>query len=166
MVTEEKLLSGTDLDPMYVVGMEGFWGLMIFAIILPIIQQVECTGALCHDGRLEDSIAAFREIGANPALMALIAINLLCVALFNLSGVMITKYTSAAQRSTIDSCRTLVIWFVFILMGKEKFIIGELFGFILLVSGTLVYNEIIEVPISFLNVNTKRNLAELEEKNK
>ena len=40
LVTEEKLLSGTDLDPMYVVGMEGFWGLLMFAIILPIIQQV------------------------------------------------------------------------------------------------------------------------------
>ena len=36
MVTEEKLLSGTDLDPMYVVGMEGFFGLLIFSIALPI----------------------------------------------------------------------------------------------------------------------------------
>ena len=51
-------------------------------------------------------------------------------------------------------------------MGKEKFIMGELFGFVLLVSGTLVYNEIIEIPITFLNQNTKRNLDELEQRKK
>ena len=38
LVTEEKLLSGTSLDPMYIVGMEGFWGLCMFAIMLPIFQ--------------------------------------------------------------------------------------------------------------------------------
>jgi len=36
MVVEEKLLSGTQLDPLYVVGMEGLWGCLIFSIILPI----------------------------------------------------------------------------------------------------------------------------------
>lgn len=71
---------------------------------------------------------------------------------------MITKYASAAQRSTVDTCRTLLIWIVFLLAGKEKFLIGELAGFIILVFGTLVYNEIVEVPIMFMNINTRRNI--------
>jgi hypothetical protein len=71
---------------------------------------------------------------------------------------MVTKYASAAQRSTVDSCRTLTIWMVLIGIGKEKFIPGELFGFVLLLTGTLIYNEIIEVPIDALNRNTKRNI--------
>jgi heme exporter protein D len=77
---------------------------------------------------------------------------------------MITKYASAAQRSTVDTCRTLVIWCVFLAMGSEKFLVGELFGFFLLVMGTLVYNEIIEIPISLLNKNTKRNRELLADK--
>lgn len=77
---------------------------------------------------------------------------------------MITKYSSAAQRATIDTCRTLIIWFVFLCIGSEKFLVGELFGFALLVLGTLVYNEIIEVPIDFLSRNTKRNIKAREEK--
>ena len=60
---------------------------------------------------------------------------------------MITKYASAAQRSTIDTCRTMVIWAVFLILGKEKFLAGQLLGFAILLFGTLVYNEIIEVPI-------------------
>ena len=75
---------------------------------------------------------------------------------------MITKNASAAQRSTVDTCRTLVIWCVFLSLGKEKFIFGELIGFVILVLGTLVYNEIIEVPIPMMNFNTKRNMARRE----
>jgi uncharacterized membrane protein YoaK (UPF0700 family) len=84
------------------------------------------------------------------------------IAGFNVTGVMITKYASAAQRSTVDTCRTLVIWCVFLALGKEKFLAGELFGFALLVTGTLVYNEIIEVPLTFMSKNTKSNLAKRE----
>ena len=47
-------------------------------------------------------------------------------------------------------------------MGSEKFILGELFGFFLLVIGTLVYNEIIEIPIDFMNKNTKQNILKRE----
>jgi hypothetical protein len=75
---------------------------------------------------------------------------------------MITKYASAAQRSTVDTSRTLVIWLVFIAMGQEHFLVGELAGFVLLVAGTLVYNEIIELPIGFMNHNTKANIAKRE----
>ena len=35
-VTEEKLFDGYTLDPLYVIGFEGFWGCCIFAILLPI----------------------------------------------------------------------------------------------------------------------------------
>lgn len=48
-------------------------------------------------------------------------------------------------------------------MGKEKFLVGELVGFIILLVGTLIYNEIIEIPIKFLNQNTKENIAKREE---
>lgn len=77
---------------------------------------------------------------------------------------MITKHASAAQRSTVDTCRTLIIWLFFLSLGKEKFLVGELVGFFLLVLGTLVYNEIIEIPL--MNYNTKSNIAKREEEEK
>lgn len=78
---------------------------------------------------------------------------------------MITKYASAAQRSTIDTCRTMIIWAVFLALGKEKFLAGQLAGFAILLFGTLVYNEIVEVPIGFMNYYTKANI-ELREQMK
>lgn len=35
-VVEEKLLGGYYLDPLYVVGLEGMWGCIIYAIVLPV----------------------------------------------------------------------------------------------------------------------------------
>ena len=88
---------------------------------------------------------------------------LFTIAGFNVTGVMITKYASAAQRSTVDTSRTLIIWIVFIFAGSEHFLWGEMFGFVLLVIGTLVYNEIIEIPIKFMNYNTKANISKREQ---
>lgn len=49
----------------------------------------------------------------------------------------------------------------------EKFIwpisLLQLFGFILLFIGVIVYNELIEVPYLGFNLNTKRAIAEREE---
>jgi len=37
-ITEEKILAGYYLDPLLVVGLEGFWGCVYYAILLPIFQ--------------------------------------------------------------------------------------------------------------------------------
>lgn len=34
------------------------------------------------------------------------------IAAFNATGQAITKHASAAQRSTIDTCRTLFVWII------------------------------------------------------
>ena len=86
------------------------------------------------------------------------------IGCFNATGVAITKYASAAQRSTVDTCRTLIIWIVSMLIGWEKFIALELVGFAMLVGGTIVYNEIYILPISIFNQNTKAAIAEREGK--
>jgi len=161
-VTEEKFLSGYYLDPLLVVGLEGFWGCLYYAILLPIFQQVSCDGALCHDGHLEDSKAAFNELGEHPALIAMSVGIIISIGCFNATGVTITKYASSAQRSTVDTCRTLVIWIISIMIGWEDFLALELVGFFMLVGGTLVYNEIVILPCTLFSQNTKKEIAKRE----
>jgi len=95
-IAEEKLFSGYTLDPLYVIGFEGFWGCCVFAILLPIFQQIECTGQLCHGGKLEDSLQAIKDFQNNPILIAQSLTNIITIAGFNVTGVMITKNASAA----------------------------------------------------------------------
>jgi hypothetical protein len=77
------------------------------------------------------------------------------------TGISFSKYASATARSVVDTIRTMVVW-VFFLMpfikkeDREKFIWPQLVGFIMLVFGNLVFNEIISIPCFNLNYNTRK----------
>ena len=97
-------------------------------------------------------------------IIALQAIGIIIsISGFNACGVAITKYASAAQRSTVDTCRTLLIWVMALLLGQEHLCgglsVGQVGGFIILIVGTLVYNEIVVVPCGLLSYNTKQAMA-------
>lgn len=81
------------------------------------------------------------------------------IACFNVCGITTTKVASAAQRATIDTSRTLIIWIMSCALKLEPFCWQAIFGFILLVFGTLVYNEILIIPFLGLDQNTKEKLA-------
>jgi drug/metabolite transporter (DMT)-like permease len=79
----------------------------------------------------------------------------LSIAFFNGLGVACTLYASAAQRSTIDTSRTLTIWIISCLFLGEPFHPWAILGFFSLTFGTLLYNEIIIIPCFGFNKNTK-----------
>ena len=59
-----------------------------------------------------------------------------------------TKYSTATTRAVVDTIRTFIIWFYFLMpfnQGnvREKFNLIQFTGFILLIIGNLIYNEII-----------------------
>ena len=64
----------------------------------------------------------------HPVLIAQ-SIGIICsISCFNATGVAITKYASAAQRSTVDTCRTLLIWVISLMLKQETFDVPLSFG--------------------------------------
>jgi hypothetical protein len=125
-IVEEKILGQYTLDPLMVVGFEGLWGLLMWLVLLPIFQNIHCDSlALCPYGRLEDSLRAFQDYAANGILILLSVTICITIALFNSFGVAVTKHASAAQRATIDTSRTFLIWIFFLIVAvngqKETF---------------------------------------------
>lgn len=162
-IVEEYFIGDYYLDPMKVVGTEGMWGLSYYLAILPIMQVVHCTGtgglsALCNFNYLENSSYAFAQMQANWVIIWLSLGMMLSIACFNVCGITTTKVASAAQRATIDTSRTLIIWIMSCLLGLEDFHWESIFGFIFLVFGTLLYNEIIILPFWGFDANTKEKL--------
>ncbi|TNV73496.1 hypothetical protein FGO68_gene681 [Halteria grandinella] len=163
-VVEEKLLGSYQLDPLKVVGLEGMWGCLMWAVLLPLFQQIPChIDALCPYGTLEDSVRAVHDFEANHNLIYLSVGVLFTMALFNGFGVTVTKHASSAQRATIDTARTLLIWVFFMIVEvngkKEEFHVLQLIGFIFLSIGTLVFNEIVVIPVLGFDQYTKAALA-------
>ena len=80
-------------------------------------------------------------------------------------GLSITKLGSAAQRTTIECARNIIVWVFFMtvpVFGKiiEHFMWLQLLGFVILLLGVLVYNEILIVPFWKFDYYTGQAIAE------
>merc|ERR550537_1681457 len=77
--------------------------------------------------------------------------------IYNLSGILITSYLSAVHRVIIEAMRTLVVWFVAVIVYNVDKESGfgealtpysglEALGFAVVFLGQLLYGAIIKVP--------------------
>lgn len=165
MVVEESFVKGRGYPPLNIVGMEGFFGAVMMAVILiPILYLVpndSAIGQIFHD----DAVDAVVQMFHNYVLFIFVMLYLLSIAFYNFFGLTLTKITTAVHRTLIDACRTICVW------GAELFVyytinhkFGEpwkspqsymqLGGFVLLVTGTLIYNEVIVIPGSVYDSKT------------
>ncbi|CAL5225386.1 g8193 [Coccomyxa viridis] len=138
-IVEEKYLAKYRVPALLAVGLEGFWGLVISAVALPILGVVRGTDGL----PLDSTTQAFREIAGSTQLQLTTIGSILSIAFFNFFGISVTKNLSGAARCTIDACRTLFVWMFSLYAGWETFHGLEVVGFVVLVSGTSLYNELI-----------------------
>lgn len=160
-IVEEKLLGAYYLNPMKVVGWEGMWGCCLFVIVLPILQYIKCDAAICNNGRVENSKVALQQIGESPLLLVYTIIITIGIGGMNGLGMVITKYASAANRVTLSQAKTLIVWVFFLLYpgkGKEKFSWLQLGGFIIMLIGVVLYNEIVSLPFLGFDMYTKAAL--------
>jgi drug/metabolite transporter (DMT)-like permease len=175
-VIEEKIFSSYSCHPLKVVGWEGIWGSILYAILLSVFQFIPCTPPpeegtnisyfICSpndkgEWTLEDTVFAFRQMGNNGILLFYVILYTCSIALFNFVGISVTKFLSSPARAVIDTVRTVVVWFFFLMpfinkCYRESFNYMQLIGFILLVAGTVIYNEVIVLPFCGLNKYVKK----------
>ena len=72
------------------------------------------------------------------------------MTLYGILGVSLTKYTTSAHRSAVNTLRIIIIWSFFMVIpinGKiiESFKLIQLIGFVFLVVGNLVLNELLVI---------------------
>ena len=97
---------------------------------------------------------------------------ILSIAFFNFSGLTISKNASATSRTIVDTLRTIVVWSFFLVMPfvpeetKETFSWLQLVGFLILILGGLIYNEILIIKYWGFADNTKAAIKKREEEEK
>lgn len=137
-VVQEKIVTKYSASPLKLVGLEGFWGLFTIVVVMPIMHF-----SFGHDtGGFFDLVAGWKQLVTNQALLYSSIGCALSISAFNYFGLNITKYISATSRTTIDTCRTLFIWIISILIGWEMLIWLQVLGFALLIYGTFVFNQV------------------------
>ena len=121
--------------------------------------------------KIEDSDFAFKQMDDNRNLMTVYIFYIISIATYNIVGINLTKLVSSTARAVVDTVRTVFIWLFFLIFEPvpgvhEHFYVLQLIGFILLVAGTLIYNEIVTIPYFGLDYYTRDNIAKREKENK
>ena len=184
-ISEEKILKHYDVPPLKAVGMEGMWGVLCYIILLIIFYFIRCESwfdilkeNICipdgvgGDLRFENAIFAFKQIWESTQLKIYLSMYVLSIAFFNFSGLTISKYSSATSRTIVDTLRTIVVWTFFLVMPfvpedtKETFSWLQLLGFLILILGGVIYNEILVLKCWGFGDNTKAAIRKREEQEK
>jgi len=104
---------------------------------------------------LEDAYDGVYQLAHNPLLALAFSGTVISIAFFNFAGISVTKELTATTRMVLDSVRTLVIWAVSMGIGWQNFFYLQLVGFMILLVGMMLYNDIIILPtIKFIGVKT------------
>ena len=182
-IIQEKFIKNYDVHPFQLVGFEGLWGSIMYGILLAIFQVVSCDDwsdtlreGICFtndekESYIEDTRFAFQQMWDNKNLLVVYIFYVVSIALYNIVGINLTKLVSSTARAVVDTVRTVFIWAFFLFVTpvegtKEDFHILQFIGFIFLVCGTLVYNEIVTLPFWNLDYYTRVNIAKRQnEKN-
>jgi hypothetical protein len=130
------------------VGFEGVFGFTILGLLLVPLYYIQVSGGV-HDYPIEDAVDALMQISNSGEIQIALCGYVMSIAFFNFFGISVTKAMSASHRMVLDSLRTIAVLGVSIALGWEKFHYEQLFGFLLLIIGTSLYNEIIRVPAIF-----------------
>ena len=173
LTIEEEFTKNYKCHPLKAVGWEGVFGSAAYIVILFGLQFAKCTPpALDKSGkaieglttlmctqnqhgewRVEDSIFAMQQIWASPLLLTNCIVFSLSVAAINFAGVTVTKLASAGARSITEPIRTITIWAFFMMpilnrCHREHFNFIQFIGFLFLIAGNLIYNQIVALPFS------------------
>lgn len=179
-VIQEKILVKYFAHPFQLVGFEGFWGFSIYTVILIIFQNISCDswddflkqnicyGDLNNNYKLENTLLALEQMGANVGLLLIVLLYIISIAVYNYVGINLTKLVSSTARAIVDTVRTVFVWFFFLWFpwvpesAVETFYWLQLVGFIFLILGTLIYNEIVPLPFLELDYNYRDRLKKRE----
>lgn len=171
-VLEEYILEQYALEPLKVVGWEGVFGFGVTVVGMAVLHLAVGRTDAGRYGYF-DAREGWRELTHYRAI-AVSSVLIMCsigfVVLlfsrhpsrwarmfvrltdrdrrgFNFFGLSVTRTVSATARSTIDTCRTLFIWLVSLALGWESFKWLQILGFVLLVYGTFLFNDMVRPPL-------------------
>jgi drug/metabolite transporter (DMT)-like permease len=143
-VIEERIMLKYSVPAIKAVGLEGLFGLISVGIAIPILHFTY--GIHGPPGNFADIVNTFNQVVGHTQIWAAGIGIIFSIAFFNWFGLTVTRNISATSRSTIDTCRTIFIWVISLGLQWETFKYLQVVGFIVLLYGTFLFNDVIKPP--------------------
>ena len=102
----------------------------------------------------------------NFAIWLVYFLYIAAIALYNIVGINLPQLVSSTARAVVDTVRTVFVWAFFLIPwpirpegSEETFNPLQFAGFVLLIIGTVVYNEIVEIKFMNLDYYTRSKIS-------
>ncbi|KAF8136402.1 hypothetical protein EV363DRAFT_1319482 [Boletus edulis] len=115
-VVEEKIMTRWSVAPLVAVGFEGLFGALTILLLMPVMAQQSVAS---RSPFFDLPRGWYQMINTPSVLWSGIAIAF-SISLFNYFGLSVTRHVSATARSLTDTCRTLSIWLISLVLGWEQ----------------------------------------------
>ena len=162
---QENLLDTYEVNVMQMIGFESMMGGIMSTIIFLVAMNFKCTHPeFCNEAAgfpIDSPPSAIYDLQFNYAGL-LFTLTCISIMIFNLSGLTITKNGGAVFKVILDTLRTIIVWIISVIIGFETLkpagkVSLELIGFIMLIMGNLVYNELVVIKFFGLDKYIKKN---------
>jgi len=136
LVIEEKIFMKYSVSPMYLLGWEGIYCVIVHVGLLTVYQNIPCTESpaenptWCIENWFENSLFALKQIASNYYIILMMIVYVATSCGFRITGLYLVKVASAANRITIDVSRTVLIWMFFLCYPKGGSLLHESFDFV------------------------------------
>ena len=138
-IYEEYILKDYQIEILDIVGWEGFWGSILAGFLLIISFFIPNVIVGFSDNFL---VASYQIIHSKYLFIGVLA-GAFSIGPFNYFGTHLTKIASASHRSTICSMRMFTVWMISLLIGWEQYCPQQLYGYLMMTFGVLMYNDVI-----------------------
>jgi hypothetical protein len=165
-VYEEKLFHKYHIEPLFMVGMTGLFGILINGAIILALSFIHCPFGIkfcsySDNGQpfMERPEQFFKQL-QNPIILIATIVGIFSNMTSHICGVTITKYINSLTRRIAVTSRTICVWTVGIIVtltlgvhdknykweSLNPVIIGAtVFGLFLLVLGNFIYNHVVVI---------------------
>jgi hypothetical protein len=154
-IVEEQLLHDIDAPESEVVAFEGFWGLFFSTFIAMPLANIMPEDA--GEGIFEQSLESFVLLGRSAALIGLTIGYCVAIAGLNLTGMMVTSFSSAIHRNIYEALRSISTWALSVIIyyiwpdsgaGEALTPMSAVqgVGFLISIFGSFVYNKVLKLP--------------------
>lgn len=169
-ITEEYLFKTRICHPIKLIGFEGLFGScfsFIFLMLFSYIQFGNNLKFICiqdENGTLfiENIFLAIKQMMYKKIIIFTIICQFFIFILYNYSYIVITNVADAATNVVLYNLTALFIWIFFLLpidkKNQEKIGFFQCLGFLILVLGVLIYNEIIFVNKNKIKSSEIKNI--------
>ena len=151
MVVEERYVKGYNIPPLQGVGWEGVFGFLIIVILLIPMYFIPWNLPSGPDfwqdqTRFEDVIDAFHQVFYIPTLTTAFFVIIISIALFNFTGLTVTREVNATTRVILQNTRNITVWLIGLGIQWQQFNYFQPIGCILIMLGVFIYCNIVCIP--------------------